>query len=231
MIISDEKRAQIMSYIVYAGEILQEDNHFPKRTYKYAYLPQWPELYTGTLKAWWYLFLDKKLKRAVFVIQQNEYPKEIVYYWNENEFLIRWCHIKNIKNEKRKVLDISNELFDQLLYTRLITEIDTISLIGVWAMIKKTVLKKEIDNLWSDDYWIIVIGKSSEELWSKTEDMIMIDHMINKKYYKKNVNWLGNIFIYIAKLYKKDPELVAYIHSSEIWIKTIPQIWYMCMVA
>lgn len=231
MIISDEKRTQMMSYIVYAGEILQEENSFPKRKYKYAYLPQWPELYTGTLKAWWYLFLDKELKRIIFVVQQNEYPEEIVYYGNENEFLIRWRHIKNIKNQNKKIIDISKELFDQLLYIRLMTEVDSISMIGVWSIIKNSVLKKEIENLGNDNHWIIVIGKSSGETWSKTEDMEMIDHMINRKYYKKNTYWLGNAFIYVAKVYKKKPELVAYIHSSEIGIKTIPQIWYMCMVA
>ena len=37
MIITDEKRNQTLSYIVHAGEILQEDKHFPKKKYNYAY--------------------------------------------------------------------------------------------------------------------------------------------------------------------------------------------------
>jgi hypothetical protein len=38
MILSEEKRGQLISYIIHAGEILQKENHFPKEIYKYLYV-------------------------------------------------------------------------------------------------------------------------------------------------------------------------------------------------
>lgn len=231
MIITDEKRIQILSYIVHAWEILQETNHFPKKKYTYAYVPTWPELYTGTLKAWWYLFLDKNIKEIVFVVEQHNYPNEIIYYGKEDEFLIWWSIIKNKKNINSKTEEITRELFDQLLYLRILTKIETVSMIGMWSKIKINTLQKEISSLWYSDCWIVLLWKTGEEKSDKKEDIAMIEHILTKKIYKKNNDRLGNIFIWIAKTYRRKPELVAYIHSSEIGIKTIPQIWYMCMVA
>ena len=124
MILTEEKRIQIMSYIVHAWEILQKDKHFPKHLYKYAYLPAWPELYTGTLKAAGYLFLDKTLKNMILIVEQATHPEDIIGYVNEDKMLIRW---NTIENDSQKVVSkiekIPWKLFDQLLYMRIVTNI------------------------------------------------------------------------------------------------------------
>lgn len=233
MIITEEKRNQIVSYIVHAGEILQKENHFPKHSYKYAYLPIWPELYTGTLKAAGYLFLDKMLNNVIFLVEQTEYPKEIINYMDEPELLILWRIIKNNSKKGKKHYPISRELFDQLLYIRLLTKVTSVTILGIGTEISKKQIIEKINQIGYSDYWIIVLGKASEnnksEL-SKMEDLKIIEHMMDKKTYKGNY-WLANIYTDIVKHHKGKPELVAYVHSSDLWIKTIQQMWYICMVA
>lgn len=234
MIITEEKRNQIVSYIVHAGEILQKENHFPKHSYKYAYLPIWSELYTGTLKAAGYLFLDKTLNNIIFLIEQTEYPKEIISYIDETKLLILWRSIKNKSIPSKNNQPVSREIFEQLLYIRLLTKVTSVTILGIGTKITKKQITEEINNIGYSDYWIIVLGKASEnnksEL-SKMEDIKMIENMMDKKTYKENASWLGNIYTDIIKKHKGKPELVAYVHSSDLWIKTIKQIWYICMVA
>lgn len=235
MIVTEEKRTQIISYIVHAGEILQKDNHFPKKTYKYVYLPTWPELYTGVLKAAGYLFLDKNINNIVLLVEQTKYPDKIISYIDDNEFFVWWRNIEN-KWAKSKLdkQPITLELFEQLLYLRLLTQVKSVTILWVWTKIKKKQIIETIDNIKYTNFWVIILWNSSEEKkikLSKDEDKKMIEHMLIKKTYKENPNWIGNIYTNIVKSNKWNPELVAYVHSSDLWIRTIHQIWYVCMVA
>jgi len=233
MILTEQKRLQILSYIVHAGEILQKDNHLPQKSYRYWYLPAWSELYTWALKAAWYLFIDKNINNIVFITQQTKYSDEIVWYWEE-DFLIRWRTIKNNSNKiTKKQIPITLELFDQLLYARLLTQLTSVTILWIWENIPLQEIKEFIKGFKGSDQWIIMIWKASENYVSSTkdEDIEMIQHILNKKTYKKNLKRLGNIYKDLVKNKKKEPELVVYVNSSDLWIKTKQQIWYICMVA
>ncbi len=233
MIINEEKRQQIMSYIIHAWEILEKENHFPKQSYKYIYLPQWPELYTAALKAAWYLFLDKTIKHATIIIQQNEYKKEIVWYESENksDFLVWGNKIKNIVSKyTSKNLVITKELFDQILYLRLLTEIKTISIVWIGELVEKTKIATVIKNISKED-WVVVLWGLSKEENNGDKDQEMMQNVLWWTIYKKNPKWIGNIYKDIIKKNKKQAEVLVYLNWSDIGIKTLPQIWYVCMIA
>jgi len=231
MIINEEKRHQIMSYIVHAWEILKKDNHFPKYSYKYAYLPTWSELYTWVLKAAGYLFLERNLENIVFVVKQTEYPDEIIFYNEKDSFLIWWNNIenKNIFNSKIQK-PIPKELFEQLLYVRLLTKINTTTIIWIWKKYNTEQFIKQIPVT----AWIVFLGKMSIDKSikiSKEENKKMIESVLFQKEYKKDTKRIGNLYIKIAKKYKKKSELIVYIHSSELWIKVEHQTGYSCIVS
>lgn len=236
MIFTEQKRNQILSYIVHAGELLQKDNNFPKKLYKYLYLPTWSELYTGILKAAGYLFIDKNLSNIIFLAIQTEYPKEIISYTNnEKELHIWWRTIKNkISKEFKKSFPIPVEISDQLMYMRLITQIKSVTLLGIWSELSSKEIIKKIEKIYNTEYWIVFLWKWSEEKEikaSKKEDINMMEHILNKKIYKSKNNWMGNIYTTIVKKNKRNPELVVYVHSSDMWMRTTQPNWYICIVA
>lgn len=213
----------------------KKDDHFPKHPYNYLYLPAWPELYTGTLKAAWYLFLDRTLENIVFLRQQTEAPDKIISYTDTDKFLVWWRPIKNEKgNLSVDSSPVPDELFDQLFYIRLLTQVASVTMLGIWSNVSAKEIQRCIDEIEYSKFWIVVLGTSSEKKEvkaSKNEDVKMVEHLLSKKIYKDRPNWIGNIYTNLGKKYKWKPELVAYIHASDLWIKTIQQIWYICMVA
>lgn len=231
MIINEEKRLQTMSYIIHAWEILAKESHFPKKIYKNAFIPSWSELYTWALKSVWYLFLDKKIKHIVFLIEQDKYPDDIVSYKDDDSFLIRWSTIKNkniLNTEIQK--PVPRELFEQLLYSRLLTKIKLATMIWIGKNYNTKELIKQIPS----DSWIIFLGKLSTENTiknSKKEDSEMIESILSQKIYQKDSKRIGNIYTKIVKKHKRKSELIVYVHSSELWIKTQQPIWYSCIVS
>jgi len=225
-----------MSYIVHAWEILQKEHRLPEKPYKYLYIPKWPELYTSALKSAWYLFFDKNLKKITIITEQNEYPKDIISYVNQkkSDFLIWWNKIKNIVPKYiEKTSIISNELFDQILYLRLLTKIKTVSIIGIWKSAIKTKISWIIKNI-SKEEWIIVLWNLSQEKNKDNlikEDEIMIQNILSWTTYKKKDKWIWNIYKDIVNKNKKKSELLVYVNGYDIWIKKTAQIWYVCIVA
>lgn len=225
-----------MSYIVHAWEILQKEHRLPEKPYKYLYIPKWPELYTSALKSAWYLFFDKNLKKITIITEQNEYPKDIISYVNQkkSDFLIWWNKIKNIVPKYiEKTSIISNELFDQILYLRLLTKIKTVSIIGIWKSAIKTKISWIIKNI-SKEEWIIVLWNLSQEKNKDNlikEDEIMIQNILSWTTYKKKDKWIWNIYKDIVNKNKKKSELLMYVNGYDIWIKKTAQIWYVCIVA
>ncbi len=235
MILTDEKRHQLVSYIVHAGKILTKEKHLPKKIYQHAYIPSWSELYTGYLKAAWYLFLDKSLKNICIISQQKEYPNDIMYYWEQEKFLIWWREIHNIWiTETKRIESIPWEIYDQLLYLRLLTQCKTVIILWIWENINTKDATKKLNEILKTEYWIICISTNSKQKSrkkSKNEDLVMIEHVLSKKIYKPNPNRLGNTYINIIKKYKKKSELISYVHTSDFDIPTTNEQWYICMVA
>ncbi len=231
MIINEEKRQQIMSYIVHAWEILAKDSRFPKKTYKYAYIPSGAELYTWALKSVWYLFLDKNIEHIVFFMKQNDHPNDIVSYKEDNDFLIWWGIIKNknifdIKTKK----PIPNELFEQLLYARLLTKIKSTTMIWIGENLNINEFIKHIpNNIWIVFLWTMSKEKTIEH--SKKEDKKMIENILSQKIYRKDNKRLWNMYTKITKIHKRKSELIVYVHSSELWIKKQEPVWYSCIVS
>lgn len=236
MIITEQKRNQIMSYIVHAWEILQKEHHLPEKPYKYLYIPKWPELYTSALKSAWYLFFDKNIKKITIITEQDEYPKEIISYINQkkSDFLIWWNKIKSIIPKYiEKTSIISNELFDQLLYLRLLTKIKTVSIIGIWKSATKTKINWIIKDISKED-WIVVLWNLSQEKNKDDlikEDEVMIQNILLWTTYKKKDKWIWNIYKDIVTKNQRKSELLVYVNGYDIWIKKTAQIWYVCIVA
>ncbi len=227
MILSSEKYHQILSYIVHAWEILEEEQNFPKKHYKHIFVPSGHELYTGLLKASAYLFLDKKISKFLVFRAQNDFPDELISY-KDWDFSIRWKKIKNrniLKLEENT--EIPNEYFEQLLYLRILSQIQEVSLIGVW---KNSNIQTYLSQI-PKDYWIIVLWNLSllpDIQESKKEDQKMIDHILDQKIYKKKPSRIGNLYTEITKNNNKKSDLIVYIHSSDLW-STIDSKWYLSL--
>jgi len=182
------------------------------------------------------LFFDKNLKKITIITEQNEYPKDIISYVNQkkSDFLIWWNKIKNIVPKYiEKTSIISNELFDQILYLRLLTKIKTVSIIGIWKSAIKTKISWIIKNI-SKEEWIIVLWNLSQEKNKDNlikEDEIMIQNILSWTTYKKKDKWIWNIYKDIVNKNKKKSELLMYVNGYDIWIKKTAQIWYVCIVA
>jgi hypothetical protein len=208
---------------------------FPKKNIHMLIYLQAPNCIQGVLKAAGYLFLDKRIEKIIILSQQEKYPKEIIGYQgtNPNQFLIRWHTIKNNSWIYTQIQNnIPQEVFDQLLYCVLTNQIKQVTCLGIGSDISKKTIKDKLNEITYPDCWVIMLW-STTKTWShsKKEDSKVVQHLLNKKIYQEQKSRFWNYYISLIKQRKLAPELVAYVHSSDLWVKNIQQIWYICAVA
>lgn len=232
MIIDEDKRTELMSYINHAWDILSKEDVFPQKECKYLYIPTWPELYTGTLKAAAYLFLKRDLENIVFLVEQSELPNDIVSYWSKN-FLVAWRKIKNLCISK-KYKSVSDELLDQLLSVRLISKVKSVAFLWIWPNITSIELTKKIESLFDSDFWIVFLWKvlnSSNNIKNIEKNNIIIHQPFADKPYKLDLWNRWNLYVKVISHYDKEPMLVAHITAKDLWIKWDADYGYMSVVA
>lgn len=231
MIITEEKRNIVFSYFVHAWELLLQNNSISNKKYTYWYFPLWSELYTGTLYAAGYLFLDNTIETFIFIKQQNKEPDNIVIYGKQKIFLIWWRKINNIWYNEKNKKNISYDLENQLLYARVRWKIKSALFLWVGTNVSEKEIIEKIYTYKNKKTWIIVLSDPKWDLETEkiNQDDKKIKSILSKKIYTNNQKRSWNL--YTAIVNNKKPELLTYFNTKEITNKKEKWIWYIVMVA
>lgn len=229
---------EVAAYTIQAGEILINELNEIEPKYRRLFLPKWPELYTGPLKAAWYLLLDFSVKHVILVTNQMKHPDNITLFTDKEGIIAlgKTVSVKEIDfNNIKEVKEIDEEILFQCNFLRILKNITSISIVWIGENVKREVVIKEINNIIksSEEIWIIFYDTCStniEQSISRSVDEKALKNIINKKVEdsKSNIR-LANIFVKTLSS-KTKPHLLGYVNTWDFDPMQKKITSYVCLV-
>ncbi len=235
---------QVMSYVVWASEMIPTLKPASKKTYNTAIIPQWPHFYTWLLQAAGYLLLNKQKHNLIIISQQSANPKKILVDDNNYEDIFG----KIWKIAKNKIQDIAHQLwwiFDntykevlyekiafQFPFLRVIMDVDTVIHISLGEDVSLTQTKKLISWMKNHGEEYNIVFLTNIELPPSIMHNKKIDEHKQIMQGIKNTSLASSLLTVFQKtlqLQKRKPDIIAYVNpkkTSKNWISTR----YVCVV-
>lgn len=212
---------QIAAYTIQAGEILSKEVGQTEAKFRHMFLPQWPELYTGPLKAAWYLLLDPKIEHIILIHKQSKYPTEITLF-EDGEWVVsfgkRFSVLPLDLPMTRKTTKIDTEALSQLNFLSIIKEISCITILWIGVDMNLMDIAKQIKSISkSKKIWIIYYDTCSINVdrgKARATDELAMRQILRKKATNLLGTWcrLANLFV-MTLSQKAEPELIGYVNT------------------
>lgn len=240
----------VMSYTIQATEVLkQKPDSLEANGQRFLFIPDGPHYYTGILQAMGYLITEKffKNKKNLIIFSNSDSSKHFKilqeptsYLWQERD--TQTTAKKLIKNHEFVQEALSSDkklksaIRDQLIFVRTLIPHHNIMRATMGKACPWTHLSMLFNDTALQGFNIIIIGQLHENI--NNENCMDLDKdlittlLLGKSIASQKNNFPGlYCFSKLCKDHEKQPEIIAYLNSCQMWADDENCTGYACIVA